>query len=577
MADIKITQKPIVDSVDKDDQILVIVDDNGVPSLRRAATGDLSILKDEVIAETVTDWLDNHPEATTTVQDASLTESKFANSLKLKTIKDYVTPEMFGAVGDGETDDSIPIQNAINAGFNTILLRSNYLITQTITITTPIKFVGTNATLSMQGSAKLFINRTNNVIFNNIKFVGISHSVPAIHNYYSNNTFIVFCEFDSLHGGISIETGNYITIENCYIHNCVYSSLLIIGYNDTIKILKSKIINNTATGIGIAGGVSSNVTIANCYIEGNGDSERGSVYVQGINTHGIMYSQICNNIIKDNVGSALDLSGHNTDDVNTPRAKYIEVSNNIIIGNGSGIVIDSALNVIITGNRIGGGNMGISIITDSVSVYGVQNIDIIGNVFEDFPTSAGTYQGVINFSNPKQQLRNVTIENNVFNSLSVNAQAFVSTASMNFSTQEAADLVSGIRLKNNDMSCRDLTNLQRVKYVSTNAYKPYPFESVDERTVTLTGTEIANIPFGIINRKTFIITKIDIIATETGTKVTMNIVDSAGNSCFEYTDQPVYDKHRLFYPQKYSSLVMKIINITATAQITAIIYYSEMT
>lgn len=63
-------------------------------------------IDETIINSAVGDWLDEHPEATTTVLDGSLTESKFSDALKLKTLKDYVTPEMFGAVGDGTTDDS---------------------------------------------------------------------------------------------------------------------------------------------------------------------------------------------------------------------------------------------------------------------------------------------------------------------------------------------------------------------------------------------------------------------------------------------------------------------------------------
>lgn len=65
--------------------------------------------------EAVAAWLAAHPEATTTVQDSSLTEEKFSDALKLKAIKDYVTPEMFGAKGDGVTDDTAAIQAAINS------------------------------------------------------------------------------------------------------------------------------------------------------------------------------------------------------------------------------------------------------------------------------------------------------------------------------------------------------------------------------------------------------------------------------------------------------------------------------
>lgn len=66
------------------------------------------------IETAVDNWLDDHPDATTTVQDGSVTESKLSASLALKTINGYITPEMFGAVGDGVADDASELQSAIN-------------------------------------------------------------------------------------------------------------------------------------------------------------------------------------------------------------------------------------------------------------------------------------------------------------------------------------------------------------------------------------------------------------------------------------------------------------------------------
>lgn len=73
-----------------------------IEDLQGALDGDMESYVDS--------WLDSHPEATTTVQDGAITRPKFAAGTLA-----YMTPEMFGAVGDGTTDDTTAVQSAINA------------------------------------------------------------------------------------------------------------------------------------------------------------------------------------------------------------------------------------------------------------------------------------------------------------------------------------------------------------------------------------------------------------------------------------------------------------------------------
>lgn len=86
------------------------------------------------IEETVDEWLDDHPEATTTVQDGSLTEAKFTDALKLKTLKEYVTPQMYGAKGDGATDDTNALQSALGSGKDIYIPDGTYMISSGLTI-----------------------------------------------------------------------------------------------------------------------------------------------------------------------------------------------------------------------------------------------------------------------------------------------------------------------------------------------------------------------------------------------------------------------------------------------------------
>lgn len=94
-------------------------------------------LKDEVIAKNVNDWLDKHPEATTTVADGSITQAKFDATVKSKLalLDKMVTPQMFGAVGDGTADDTQAFEDALTSEYPCFIPPGTYKITRTLTVT----------------------------------------------------------------------------------------------------------------------------------------------------------------------------------------------------------------------------------------------------------------------------------------------------------------------------------------------------------------------------------------------------------------------------------------------------------
>lgn len=103
---------------------------------------------DAQTAAAIAAWLNDHPEATTTVLDGSITETKI-NSTFLKDIKNpFATPEMFGAAGDGVTDDTLAIQQAFDSGKNIVLLENEYYTTS------PVIFTGTNRSIIGNGRIK---------------------------------------------------------------------------------------------------------------------------------------------------------------------------------------------------------------------------------------------------------------------------------------------------------------------------------------------------------------------------------------------------------------------------------------
>ena len=201
----------------------------------------------QYVYEAVQDWLDEHPEATTTVQDGSLTQAKFTDQLKLETIKDYGTPEMYGGAGNGTSDDTIAFQTALN-NHGTVILTKKYKITDTINIPSKrsILFYGNSQIIAdiPQGASPLFMLDT----VSNVEMIGFGGAEPNIKGVCSialyikgENNFAIspsnYSKFIRLKDlwisdntgigiGIYLETAvKQLTIDGCtiYCNNAIYS------------------------------------------------------------------------------------------------------------------------------------------------------------------------------------------------------------------------------------------------------------------------------------------------------------------------------------------------------------------
>lgn len=144
-----------------------------------------------------------------------------AEAKVLNEVLNYVTPQMFGAVGNGINDDTNAIIRALKSGKTLYFSDGSYLITKDIRMNSNFLINGHNAILKSRGSARLIIDptvtefRISNMVFDGVAIIsndrtnGINVSV-FLKNFSMKNTDIygtLLCDVDTL------------DIENCIFSN----------------------------------------------------------------------------------------------------------------------------------------------------------------------------------------------------------------------------------------------------------------------------------------------------------------------------------------------------------------------
>lgn len=251
---------------------------------------------DEQTEQAVADWLNDHPEATTTVEDGSIEKEKFTDGLKLLTIKDYVTPEMFYAKGNGSDDDSVCLQNAINYAITNnkaVKIISTYGIANPVHISGNVYIIGCGKKsgfkcVSNDLSAFFIFDNVSHgydsTCFANVKFNANGSNAYGIE---FNNSFIMYnqmyrIEFNGFTNAcihLINSSSGVIGSYGVYAHDIQWSNILAMNC--------STLIGQTGSNAYIYGG-----TIEHVSMEGNHADDTLPYYIDLTDFRGVTLSDI---------------------------------------------------------------------------------------------------------------------------------------------------------------------------------------------------------------------------------------------------------------------------------------------
>lgn len=137
----------------------------------------------------------------------------------------YVTPEEFGAVGDGVTDDSRAFTECFgsaSANHKYILLSNKmYLIGNTLTNISDTNIIGINSTIILGNNT--FAKQINDCVFSNIAFErDVESDLPLTENFFSSQfKDCNFVDINYLFNNISprINTVEHLLLDGCKLQN----------------------------------------------------------------------------------------------------------------------------------------------------------------------------------------------------------------------------------------------------------------------------------------------------------------------------------------------------------------------
>lgn len=233
-------------------------------------------------------------------------EEMYENGKIAELISEYrnaVTLEMFGAVGDGETDDSLAFYNATKSGSKILLFGKTYYLEQL-----PI-IEGCN----IEGTAESVLKMGQGMELSDCLIKRVTFNENGKNLMFKNNVNVEDCVFS--YASIAVE-GHSEGMKNCTIKNCEFKNNTICDIY-TAFTTEDVTIENCSL---LSNGTSHNVRIYNgyrCKIAGNTVGNSGGGF--GIVLANSAFCIVDSNIVFDTYLEAINLNN----------SSHITVSNNI--------------------------------------------------------------------------------------------------------------------------------------------------------------------------------------------------------------------------------------------------------